>query len=422
MKIANIYVENFKSFEKQDIVFKDFSIILGANASGKSNTISLFRFISNIITYGIDDAISLLGGIKYLRNASLSKNHSIHMCFTLDCSDEMWLRIVDRKNGKALRLKEVFYKFTINANKRGGGYKIDTDHLRMTYDCFYIDSTKAKLDKDRIKNTFQEYIAVFEKYRGKVTCKISSNDDYKQDSIKAALGYDYFTRLVNEDKGELILNKLDFLMPPAFLGNGLIRFYDFDPKLLKRSCSITTIKSLEEDGSNLANVLQGIIKNKSSRRKLQNILSECLPFIDSIKVENNIDNSVSYTIRENYNNQTFYANFLSDGTVNILALIVALFFESSRIMVIEEPERNLHPKLMSKIVDMARETAKEKQVIITTHNPEFVKYAEIDDVLFTSRCNKGFTSVNSLSSNKEVTQFLSSDLGIEDLFIHNLLG
>lgn len=62
MKIKTIEVRNFKSFKEEKLDIQDFTILVGANASGKSNTISLFRFISNIILYGIDDAISLLGG------------------------------------------------------------------------------------------------------------------------------------------------------------------------------------------------------------------------------------------------------------------------------------------------------------------------------------------------------------------------
>ena len=92
-----------------------------------------------------------------------------------------------------------------------------------------------------------------------------------------------------------------------------------------------------------------------------------MPFIEQIDVQNNVDKSVSYRIKEKYNNKTFYSNFLSDGTVNMLALIIALYFEGeSGIIIIEEPERNLHPQLMSKIVEMAKEVSREKQIIITT--------------------------------------------------------
>ena len=154
-----------------------------------------------------------------------------------------------------------------------------------------------------------------------------------------------------------------------------------------------------------------------------NILCDSLPFIEQIDVQNNVDKSVSYRIKEKYNNNTFYSNFLSDGTVSMLALIIAVYFEGeSGIIIIEDPERNLHPQLMSKIVEMAKEVSREKQIIITTHNPELVKYSDVNDILFAKRTIDGFTQISRPSDNFMVQQFIDSDLGIDDLFVKGLLG
>jgi AAA15 family ATPase/GTPase len=76
MFIKRLYVKNFKSIKEANIQFTPFSIIVGANASGKSNLINVFRFIEDITTEGIDNAIALQGGIPYLANATLSKGSS----------------------------------------------------------------------------------------------------------------------------------------------------------------------------------------------------------------------------------------------------------------------------------------------------------------------------------------------------------
>ena len=77
---------------------------------------------------------------------------------------------------------------------------------------------------------------------------------------------------------------------------------------------------------------------------------------------------------------------------------------------------------MSKIVEMAKEVSKEKQIIITTHNPELVKYSDINDILFAKRTVEGFTKISKPSDNSMVQQFIDSDLGIDDLFVKGLLG
>lgn len=59
MKIARIDVKNFKSFSDEVLEIKDFTILIGANASGKSNTISLIRSVLKLI--------SLTSDIDYLK-------------------------------------------------------------------------------------------------------------------------------------------------------------------------------------------------------------------------------------------------------------------------------------------------------------------------------------------------------------------
>ena len=412
MKVKYIKVENFKSFSDEHIEFENFTVILGANASGKSNVISLFRFISNIISSGIDDAISLMGGIEYSVNTSIGKEKPIKIEFLLDVPEKKYVRVLKKEQG--LQIKEMLYSFEILPNKRGSGYRIIKDYCKLNYDVVQVDRIKRELE------IVDELSVEFSLDKNKVSSKISSNEGNEK-TIQKEFGLGILSRIINEDKGELILNKIDFFMPPSFKS---IKIYDFDPKLIKKTCSFTSIKSLEEDGSNLANVLQGILKTQKGRKKLSYILSECLPFIQEISAVNyNFDKSISFKIKEKYNNKPFYSNFLSDGTVNILALIVSLYFEeSSGIAIIEEPERNLHPRLMSKIVEMAKDTSQKKQVIITTHNPEFIKYTDINSILFTQRCEKGFTKISKPVDSEKVIIFLKNELGIEDLFVQDLLG
>ena len=423
MKIKYIHIKNFKSFGEQIINLENLTILLGANASGKSNTVSIIRFVNNIILYGLDDAISLLGGINYAINATIGKNESMYLKFILDLHDEEWIRIVNQKAGKGLWLEEIVSEFEIIPYKRGMGYKIGAERLEIKYTTCGITNEK---EKKECEETTGKYNIVYKKNGNKVKYRILDETLYDEEELKYGMGAEFISDIVNEEgkeRKELILNKLDFMMPPMFNTNSFIKIYDFDPRLMKASSSITSKRRLEEDGSNIANVLQLILRSKSKKKKLLNLLCDSLPFIEQIDVQNNVDKSVSYRIKEKYNNKTFYSDFLSDGTVNMLALIIALYFEGeSGIIIIEEPERNLHPQLMSKIVEMAKEVSKEKQIIITTHNPELVKYSDINDILFAKRTVEGFTKISKPSDNSMVQQFIDSDLGIDDLFVKGLLG
>jgi predicted ATPase len=102
-------------------------------------------------------------------------------------------------------------------------------------------------------------------------------------------------------------------------------------------------------------------------------------------------------------------------------LIVALFFENKPFAIYEEPERNIHPHLISRVVNMLKDASRNNQIIITTHNPQIVKFADIDDLLLISRNNEGYSSISRPSENAEVKEFLEDELGIEELYVDNLL-
>ena len=107
----------------------------------------------------------------------------------------------------------------------------------------------------------------------------------------------------------------------------------------------------------------------------------------------------------------------------MIAIIIALYFEDlSDIVILEEPERNIHPKLLSSLLSSAEDVSSEKQIIITTHNPEFLKHAKLENIKLITRDVNGFTIVSEPSTSETVKCFIQNDLGIDDLFLQGLLG
>jgi len=65
-------------------------------------------------------------------------------------------------------------------------------------------------------------------------------------------------------------------------------------------------------------------------------------------VEKFADKSLLFKLKESYNKKQYLpASLISDGTISITALIIALFFEKRPLTIIEDPERNIHPYLIS---------------------------------------------------------------------------
>ncbi|HEX6903250.1 MAG TPA: AAA family ATPase [Thermoanaerobaculia bacterium] len=201
-------------------------------------------------------------------------------------------------------------------------------------------------------------------------------------------------------------------------------FFDLDPKLPKRAVPVTGKADLESDGSNLAVVLGNLLKYEEERARLTLLLRDLLPFVTDVKVDRfTADKSLLFSIKEVYAQGDYLpAPFLSDGTIHLTALLVALYFDKSPIVIIEEPERNIHPHLISKVAAMLADASKQKQVIVTTHNPELVKHARLEDLLLVRRDADGFSRISRPAENEHLKVFLENDLGVEDLYVQDLLG
>jgi len=77
MPIQHVHVENFKSFSELDIELSRFHVLIGSNAAGKSNFISIFKFLRDITRHGIVNAIAMQGGSEYLQNTTIGSSRDL---------------------------------------------------------------------------------------------------------------------------------------------------------------------------------------------------------------------------------------------------------------------------------------------------------------------------------------------------------
>jgi predicted ATPase len=131
-----------------------------------------------------------------------------------------------------------------------------------------------------------------------------------------------------------------------------------------------------------------------------------------------------FKIRESYAQRHYLpASLVSDGTINITALLLAMYFTATSLTLIEEPERNIHPYLLSKLAEMMKDASAKRQLLVTTHNPELVKYAGLGSLLLITRdSNTGWSSISRPTDNSVVTNFLRHEIGVDELYVKDLLG
>lgn len=416
MKLKTLNLLNYKSIKECCLDFNNKSIILGANASGKSNLISSLKFINYILMYGIDDAVSLMGGIDNLMNINTIDDY-LQIGFSLVLDNKDWYRKFDKNYDFNPIHMDYMFRLT---KKNNNQFKVIFDEIKLVFSLY--ENNKKREKNGEFKQG--EFSMLFTRDGRKFSANIIDNKTlFNEKDLMNEEIYKLFSFIMKESKKELMLNHARYILPPIyFKNNELFKIYDFDPKLLKTPSQITSKRNLEEDGSNIGVVLETLLKDRNNKNKLFNLLKSCLPNIQSVEIKKNIDKSVAYQMKESYFNKPLYSQFLSDGTVSMLALVISLYFnDEDNIIILEEPERNLHPKVIRKLVEMLNEISKDKQIIITTHNAEIVRNSNLEDIVCIKRENDGTTVINKPMDNERVKMFLQNELGLDDLFLDGII-
>ena len=429
MAIKRIKVSNFKVFKDLDLQLSDYNILIGANASGKSSFVEIFKFLKNLTAEGLKNAISLSGGIEYLRNMNIGSSRPLTFLVTVGGFPEM--RRQKSSNGATIyrQVEELTYGFKLDfADNDDKQFSIVEDKLQLKLSFFSADFAGEK------KNTYIEN-RDFEK-KGEVVVSLFRDNgvprleiekdklDFSDDFLSKEMILPSFFQNYEIGYQQTILETpLAFVIEPNLrkILNG-ISVYNINPSLSRRAVPVEGKVELDEDAGNLPLVLKEIIENKEQKNKLLNLIHDVLPFIKNIDVEKYADRSFLLSLKEHYLKEKYIpAALFSDGTISITALIIVLYFENNSLTIIEEPERNIHPHLISRLVEMFLEVANHRQLIATTHNPELIKYIDLQNLFLVNRDERGFSSINRPVEKKEVAAFLDNDMGIDELYIQNLL-
>jgi len=477
--ISEIRISNFKSFNNIKLELKRFNVLIGANASGKSNLVSIFNFLRDLVKYGLKDAISMHGGNEYIKNLNLEKNNQLKIGFSFNflekCNfsiqetifNEYYFKgvenidydlLIDFKDNSYMILnEEINLKFKKIDFNILSDFKLDYKRiisLSRDYDKLVatmknsknvMDLEKKISDLSNIKNELDKTINEIEEITYAKTNlfikRLNNNylffleDKNKKNSIKfpyvrdlEKFKHEFKKFKITNDKcffeSGLIFQIEPFRIIRKFLEN--ISLYDIDPKSAKNISLITGKTELEPDGSNLVIAMKNLSEKTNEKKRFIQLLKDFLPFIEEFGTEKIADRLFLTTLKEKYTQRSIIpAPLISDGTMNISALIYILLFENKPFLVFEEPERNLHPRLVSKLISLMKdisERMQEKQIIITTHNPQILKYTNIENLLLIYRDEDGFSQISIPSQNEQVKDFLKNEIGIDELYIQNLLG
>lgn len=185
---------------------------------------------------------------------------------------------------------------------------------------------------------------------------------------------------------------------------------------------------LFDRGDNLWSVLRNLHDRRTVDKRFDTIMkymTESFPSFDGLRVEQSSPTAVYAYFRELGRENDIYASGVSDGYLQQLLLLTALFSEGEEreaVLLFDEPEISLHPwplAVFSKAVVEASEHWN-KQILLATHSPVLLSQFDVEHICATE-VNDGQTRVRRLSEMDEVKDLLQ-DYAAGSLYMAELVG
>lgn len=166
---------------------------------------------------------------------------------------------------------------------------------------------------------------------------------------------------------------------------------------------------LSSSGDNLPNVIQYLKEQHEDRLKLILAkLTKRVPRLERVDAEVMPDGRLLLQVKDAPFDRPVMAKFASDGTLKMLAYLTLLYDpDPPQLIGIEEPENQLHPRLLPELAEECRSASAAAQLMVTTHSPFFLNALRPDEAWVLYRTEEGFTQARRVSEMQGVKEFVA---------------
>lgn len=320
MRIESLKLVDYLSVRDEELSLGSLNVLIGANASGKSNLMDALRFLRDVVQHGFSSSVASRGGFIHLAcKASRASNVRLAATFEHDHERFKWSILLSRQDFTYDILEEVHrlpvgeppQQLLLSRNGTGWWWSGDEGRVEL---------------KERPGR-----------------CALAAA---AADASFPARDVADFTRSWG--------------------------FFDPNPGALRRASMVADASALAIYGQNLAARLHALEKTDRERFDLvhsatRDILGvpEKISFLTSED-----DDRVALLFSERGLQYRIHQAGCSSGTLRMLAIMTALLGTPDATLIgIEEPENYIHPRALSAFTEHVLSPEGRGQLIFTTHSP-----------------------------------------------------
>lgn len=366
VQIKSIEIKNYRLF--RHMVLADLprmAVVVGANGSGKSTLFDVFTFVKDALSQNVAAAVARRGGFREL----VSRGETGPIGITMKFSDgrtglETYQLEVDQEGGRPVVCREVL--------QFGHGLR---------------DSGEPG------------YVFQFARGRGSAIAHEWTNNGWELSETE--------TEHVLDDPSGLAVKALgQFSQFPAVAGlRRLLESWhvsDFHISEARPSAEAGYAEHLSTRGDNIAQVAQYLYENhRDCFDRVLEIMGQRVPGVSRVEARPTEDGRLVLRFQDGSFRDPFIARYVSDGTIKMFAYLVLLYDPKPHpLLAVEEPENQLYPELLHELIEEFRDYARRGgQVFVSTHSPEFLNGAKLDEIYWLVKEN-GFATARRASESE----------------------
>ena len=371
MIISKIELFNWKNFHRCEVGVQERCFVVGANAAGKSNFIDALRFLRDVAKQGggLQTAVRVRGGITKIRCLAAREQSNVKLAIELSESDS----------------RELCWHYELNFEHTGGG----------------IRENQVKIVSEKV-------------FSGREQRYVLDRSAETLGEDEETLKYTYLEQ-PNANK--------DFRVIQQFLQN--VEYLNVVPQMVRESAS-SSYSGDKEDyyGRNFLKRLALLNDNtrRSYFRKINEFLKLAVPQLEElsfVKDEIGVPHLEARYVHWRTRGSKQQEMQFSDGTLRLIGFLFALI-DSNGVLLLEEPEINLHPRIVAQFPEFIAKIQRVKkggrQVFITTHSYDILSNEGIapEEVLLLTNSPEG-TEVEVLSNVEKAKNILAAGFSMADV-------
>lgn len=341
------------------------SVIIGANASGKSNFADFHEFLADVYRHGISVAIARKGGYENIAHRKKRRSRSVlsvHVEAETTKHDEWYLRSIEEIKVEKVKLSH-FFSFLAEGNSIRAGFKIVEESIRIQCNFSEQEGTILSIKRDEKSTEISDPFEFLES--DSKTARFFRGFGYME-------GMEKFLRGVKLPRTELVVSYMGlFVLPLRYMMEQLasIRIFQLSPTDTRKFGVPIPNPQMERYGENLPAVVD-MIRNDHKKlwSRIITIMQELMPSLERIEVDYTHSRTLALFFHEKGIGRPWTVTEVSDGTIHSLALLTALFDPRSSLVIIEEPENSIHTWILRTLMDAVKDASKSKQILLTTHS------------------------------------------------------